>query len=464
MVRGRRWYKHWRPRFATTIIVVFREKVKLNRVLSTPICREFSRLSFRSGSVIAHCGGPSHASYAIRVNVCRTKASMGARRVYLLWPLVASIDFSTVATVCLAQLIREGHMAALQSEGSGASKGGKARASRLTAEERRAIAIKAANSRWSRENRDHSEITRASHSGELVIGELKIPCAVLEDGSRVLSARGVTRALGRSWYGGERSRAKADRGGSELPVFIAPKSLAPHITHDLVVALNQPKLYYHKQGGQPAHGVEATLLPRICEVWLKAREAGGLRKRQQHIAARAELLMRGLAHIGIIALVDDATGYTVVRDREELHRILEAYINKELLPWSKTFPDGYYQELFRLRDWEYSPPSVKRPHMVGKLTHDLVYKRLPHGVIEELKRRNPVNAQGRRRHKHFRFLTGDIGQPHLKEQVVSVTTLMRAARTWSEFERMFERAFPTDGVQGELFAPDEEEQDRGVVS
>ena len=87
---------------------------------------------------------------------------------------------------------------------------------------------------------------------------------------------------------------------------------------------------------------------------------------QEHIGASADILMRGLAHVGIIALVDEATGYQVVREREELHHILEAYINQELLPWSKTFPDGYYQELFRLRGWEYSPPSVKRPQMVGR--------------------------------------------------------------------------------------------------
>jgi hypothetical protein len=158
--------------------------------------------------------------------------------------------------------------------------------------------------------------------------------------------------------------------------------------------------------------------------------------------------MRGLAHVGITALVDEATGYQQVRDRDELHRILEAYIAKELLPWTKRFPDEFYGQMFRLRGWQYSPPSVKRPKYVGKLTNELIYEKLPKGVLEELRSKNPVTPRGYRKHKHFQFLTEDIGNPHLEKQVVSVTTLMRASPNWATFERLFKRAF---GIQGEFY-------------
>ena len=47
-------------------------------------------------------------------------------------------------------------------------------------------------------------------------------------------------------------------------------------------------------------------------------------KRQLETAQQAEIIMRGLAHIGIIALVDEATGYQRDRASDALSKILEA--------------------------------------------------------------------------------------------------------------------------------------------
>src|SRR6185436_18343053 len=71
-------------------------------------------------------------------------------------------------------------------------KGGRARAKKLSAEERKAIARNAADARWGK------DLPKATHEGTLIIGEMEIPCAVLEDGTRVLTQSGVMVALGRS--------------------------------------------------------------------------------------------------------------------------------------------------------------------------------------------------------------------------------------------------------------------------
>ncbi len=164
--------------------------------------------------------------------------------------------------------------------------------------------------------------------------------------------------------------------------------------------------------------------------------------------------MRGFARVGITALVYEATDYEKIKDRDDLEKILEAYIAKELLPWTKRFPDDFYEQLFRLRGWQYRPISVKRPKYVGKLTNELVYEKLPQGVLIELRSKNPVTPKGYRRYRHFQFLTGDIGNPHLEKQVVSVTTLMKASNNWATFNRLFNRVF---GVQGEMIFPELEE-------
>jgi len=71
-----------------------------------------------------------------------------------------------------------------------------------------------------------------------------------------------------------------------------------------------------------ALGYDAEALPAICEAVLQARADGALHPRQLHIAARCELIARGLMRIGIIALVDEATGYQADRARDSLARIL----------------------------------------------------------------------------------------------------------------------------------------------
>src|SRR5260370_4339379 len=63
------------------------------------------------------------------------------------------------------------------------SLGGKARAKKLSKEDRSAIAKNAAEARWEKEG--HSKpLPKATHEGILMIGNMEIPCAVLEDGRR----------------------------------------------------------------------------------------------------------------------------------------------------------------------------------------------------------------------------------------------------------------------------------------
>jgi hypothetical protein len=205
---------------------------------------------------------------------------------------------------------------------------------------------------------------------------------------------------------------------------------------------------YKPKSGRSAFGYEATLLPKICGSILDANKAGVLKASQERYADTAEVLIRGFAHVGIIALVDEATGYQADRAKDELIRILEAYISKELLPWTKRFPDEFFQELYRLHGWKFTPGNLQRPSYVGKFIKYRIYKKLPPGVVEGLERRNPIMDTGYRRYKHHQFLTADTGNPHLDKQITAVMTLMRASDgDKSLFKRLFEKAFPGKGQQ-----------------
>jgi len=54
----------------------------------------------------------------------------------------------------------------------------------------------------------------------------------------------------------------------------------------------------------------------LCETVLQARKDGKLQSQQMHIAEQCEILVRGFARVGIIALVDEATGYQDYRSRK----------------------------------------------------------------------------------------------------------------------------------------------------
>jgi hypothetical protein len=156
-------------------------------------------------------------------------------------------------------------------------------------------------------------------------------------------------------------------------------------------------------------------------------------------------LLRGFARVGIIALVDEATGFQRDRTKDALSKILEAYIAKELQPWVKTFPDEYYAQLFRLRGLEYSTSSVKRPQYFGYLTTDIVYERLAPGVLKELKKVIPKGKTGRRIAALSQALTCNIGYPKLREHLGAVIAYMTLSRDYFDFKDKLDRFRPKYG-------------------
>ena len=336
------------------------------------------------------------------------------------------------------------------------SKGGRARARNLTPTRKSEIAKKAAEARWLRQSAqiDPENVPRAICGGPdrpLVIGDVKIPCYVLEDGKRIIHQRGMVSALGMARGGSSRG------GGDRLAHFVAQKALSDFVSNDLVSVTTEP-MVFRTPAGALAYGYDASILADIAEAILEARNAGKLSKQQEHIADKAETLIRAFARVGIIALVDEATGYQTLRARDDLQKILSAYISPELLPWAKRFPDVFYEELHRVRGWAYRPGSNARTAYIGKLTRALIYDPLPPGVIQELESKNPYNPETKRRkHLHHQLLTENVGHPHLEKQIVAVTTLLSVSDDWRDFTRLFAKKFPPG--PGDLFAlpapPDE---------
>lgn len=323
----------------------------------------------------------------------------------------------------------------------GASKGGVARAKKLSPEERSEIARQAVETRWERAGKTKVHLPKATHDGDLKIGDIAIKCAVLEDGTRVLSRTTFIKAIGR------KGKAKGGRGYDDefkVPVFLSANNLKPFISNELIEN-SKPILF--KLYGQQSIGYKAELLPQVCNVFLDADEAGEIAGNQKHIVEKCKILIRGFATVGLIALIDEATGYQEIRDRIALQKILDKYLTDDWAKWTKTFPDDYYRELFRLKNIPYPPiqSSTKKPSYVGHWTNEIIYSRLAPGVKEALKEKNPRLLSGFRGRKHHQHLTRDYGHPELTDLLSNVIFLMKTCIDENDFKRRLNKAKPQYG-------------------
>lgn len=309
---------------------------------------------------------------------------------------------------------------------TGRAIGGKVRAEKMTPEQRKEQAAKMVAARQAK-----AAMPKAMYEGKLNIGNTELDVAVLDDNRRVITQAAIFRALDRPARGNARV--------IDTPVFIDAKNLQPFIDEDLRAVIN--KIEYVNLSNKKQEGFDATILPLVCDLYLKAREAGVITKANQlSTAQKAEILVRSLAKVGIIALVDEATGYQDVRAKDALAKILEAFVAKELQPWVKTFPLEYYKELCRLYNVPFPPlKNNKFPQFFGHITNNAVYTRLAPELLPELKK---AASKQEKKAKLHQLLTQDVGHPKLKEHLASVVTLLKLAKDKDDFSRMLDIVHP----------------------
>jgi hypothetical protein len=332
----------------------------------------------------------------------------------------------------------------------GRARGGAARALKLTAEQRREIAKKAAAAK-----KEIAALPKATHGSEdhpLKIGDVAIPCYVLEDGRRVLTRAGLQTGIGMSASGairaGEQRLALFMNGLAERAGTAGDHDFALRCAM-LATQLASPIRFRAPNANAAWIGYEATILADLCDAILAARANGFLTHLQEHIAQKAEVLVRGFARVGIIALIDEATGYQRDREKDALAKILEAFVAKELQPYMKTFPNDYYEELFRLYNLPYPPPGNKswRPGFLGNITNDVVYNRLAPELLPELKK---LASKHERRSRLHQWLSQEIGHPKLREHLASIVAILKLSRTPAEFQANVDRIHPPYNRTGQL--------------
>lgn len=331
----------------------------------------------------------------------------------------------------------------------GRSKGGAARALALTPERRREISLQGVAAR-----RERAGIPKAicgSEDRKIVFGDIEIQCYVLEDETRVLTLRTLQSGIGMSEGGGK-------GGARKIPALMARLKKKGIEIMDLDARANNP-IRFLLPGGGIADGYDAKMLPDICAVLINADRAQLLDKRYADIAERASRMQHGFATMGIIWLVDKVTGYDDYKKAADMGRIIEAFVANDMRPYVSKFPPEYYRELCRLRGVPYDPKSVKRPPYFGHLTNNIIYSRLAPGVWKELKAKARSSTTVAKPHLH-RFLTNDVGDPRLKDVIVTNVTAMKLSDDWFDFLGKLDRVLPA--FQQTYRLPFDGQSDNGI--
>ncbi len=278
-----------------------------------------------------------------------------------------------------------------------------------------------------------SSIPDAKWMGYLQIGDAELPVYVLSDGRRVMSRTGATGVLTKN------------KGGGNLESYLGVEALKKYMP------LNADIIEFSIQGvvNKNVKGFEAETFLEICRGYVNALADGALKtERQVEIATSCSVFLAACAKVGLIALIDEATGYQYARADDALQIKLRAFLEKEMRPWEKTFPDDLWREFARLTNWKGS--VTQRPKYWGKLVMELVYEYLDEDVAEWLKNNAP-SPQGNL--SYHRWLTSQYGLRKLMEHIWMLIGMARSCQTMRELRDRMAMQFGREPFLLNMYIP-----------
>ena len=286
-----------------------------------------------------------------------------------------------------------------------------------------------------------NENPKATHYGIWILNkdkDIKIECYVMDTKERVLSLRGAARTIG-----------LVGNGSQALARNLNAQWIAPYLSDglkDWLEKANRNELPIYRGIRGKFMPFEASLFVDLCKAYVDAMHDHALQtEKQEQTARRLYAIMTAFAKTGLIAVIDEVTGYQADRDRDEMQKVLEKYISAELLPWAKRFPDEFYKQMFRLKGWEYKG-KAKTPY-AGKLTNKYIYEYLPKGVLEELQKETPKSDTGNRKNRFHQHLSEETGLPNLDKQLQQTIALMKASDSWEEFDHLLKKAMDVQHIE-----------------
>lgn len=265
---------------------------------------------------------------------------------------------------------------------------------------------------------------KALYQAPLPIGGVELDCAVLDDkdNTRVIGMTSVFKAFDRV--------PRSNNRLINIPAFMDAKNLQSYINQEFM-GLIKPIEYF--DGKSEKVGYNARIITKMCKMYLDARRDGVLTSKQLHLAEKSEILQSAFADLGVITLIDEATGFQRDRSHDALRLLLERYISEGMRRWIKTFPDSFFRELDKLYDNE-TTKSQKRPQYYGNFINRYVYDPIEHGYIKQKLDALNITDKGKRKARFHQWLS-DEGKQVLTRQIGRVEMLMELCPDIDAFKK-----------------------------
>lgn len=279
------------------------------------------------------------------------------------------------------------------------------------------------------ENTSKTEMRRVTHYGKVHFGDVECEAVVLDDGTRGFVQRQLMQAIG-------------FKGNGQLPRFHAFLAETSPNTLILLEKAGSPVII---PGHGRAHFVPHEIVPEICDAVIGSALDGTLHAQRKHLIAPCRKIQSALSRVGIIALIDEATGYQYTREPDALQKLLSRMLRDEFSPWERRFSEEYYRSLFKMLNWEYRPNAGGYHPIIGQITLRWVYEIVyPLQIVSELKSRA-------KHEKLHQWLNEQDAVPLLKKQESAVMAIANSSAGLQDFEMRCSAAFKNGGLQFSLF-------------
>jgi hypothetical protein len=257
-------------------------------------------------------------------------------------------------------------------------------------------------------------LKKVEYSGPLKFADgLECEAVVLEGGARGFVQSQMMQVLG----------FRAKNPGTQFRRFLAETSPNALILMDekgYEVPVKMPS-------GQTANFTPYEVIPEIVSGVIRAALTGTLHTQRRNLVEPCLKIQEALTKVGIVALIDEATGYQYHRAPDALQDLFARLIRKDAREWDRRFPDEYYRAVLRLWGKEYTGNAGGLPAVVGKVTRKWVYEQvLPTDLLAKL----DAIKETRKKHEHLT----DEGLALLGRQIVKLTTIAETSYSYQDFD------------------------------
>jgi len=287
-----------------------------------------------------------------------------------------------------------------------------------------------------------SELLKVSYGLEaypLRIGDISIPCFILNDSKAVLLIGGIQKALG---YQG-RSEKWLLYLLHHINKFISIDELLQQVENPV-----QFQLIPRERPILKAEGLYSKTFLDVCNTIVIAKKQGYLNIHQLNYSKSAEIMLNDLSQSNIDVLIDESTGFKFFRERsiDQLQQFLWDIFEDDAILWMKTIPPSFFSTLFEVHgfDWQ---DLANNTQNIAKIIYEIVFSRIPDPLLTTLRQERP-----RRIYKKKNNKPEHMSHPELTIYILNVLSLIKVAKqNRNIFMRLLNKSYPKNATFAAAF-------------